>query len=344
MTLWSLLKTPHWGSTGGLAHSYSQHYRPWALPGSAGTMVLLSEERHSTVRASTRATVLSCYPKTFRDYVGVDQDSWLGPGSRTGFTLPALTAVYTDGSYKQFGGVRDHICKTTTSVSCAAMVGTMDHTTFSGIHIDLTQSLPSAFFSELTAATYAFRKAAPHVLIRSDCKSGISTVLKAAGGKLPRSPQGALTKSIRKKLTPPQLTWIESHPEKRKRLGDFDDGDCGIYFAGEEYTAVEFEDRSLLNTRIIDGDHLLQDLFLANRFSICHLDSPTSTCLRRIEDVVQTARVNAYKRHRDVLRSFGRWYHTNGLHRCTILELAPPSCHELPVSVFSGTSICTAAT
>ena len=42
----------------------------------------------------------------------------------------------------------------------------MDHTTFSGIRIDFTQPLPSAFFSELTAATHAFRKAAPHVLIR----------------------------------------------------------------------------------------------------------------------------------------------------------------------------------
>ena len=228
----------------------------------------------------------------------------------------------------------------------------MDHTTFSGIRIDFTQPLPSAFFSELTAATHAFRKAAPHVLIRSDCKSGISTVLKAAGGKLPRGSQGALTKSIRKKLTPPQLTWIESHPEKRKKLGDFDDGDCGIYFAdriaGKDCTVIDLGGRSLLNTAVIDGDHLLQDLFLANRFSICHLDSPTSVCLRRIENVVQTVRVIAYKRHRDVLRSpgqpFGRWYHTNGLHRCTILELAPPSCHELPVSVSSGTSTCTDAT
>ena len=126
------------------------------------------------------------------------------------------------------------------------------------------------------------------VLIRSDYKSGISAVLKAAGGILPRGPQGALTKSIRKKLT--QLTWIESHAEKRKRLGEFDDGYCGIYFAdriaGKEYTATDFEGRSLPNTTIIDGDNLLQDLFLANRFSICHLDTPTSACLRRIEDVV----------------------------------------------------------
>ena len=100
-----------------------------------------------------------------------------------------------------------------------------------GTHQRYSYRLPSAFFSELTAATHAFRKAVPHVLIRSDCKSGISAVLKAARGKLPRGPQGALTKSIRKKLTPPQLTWIESHPERRKRLGNFEDSDCGIYFA-----------------------------------------------------------------------------------------------------------------
>ena len=99
----------------------------------AGTMVLLSKERHSAIRASTRATVLSCYPKTFRDFAGVDQDSWLGPGSSTGLTLPALTTVYTDGSYKQVGGVRDHICRTTTS-AYAAMVGTMDHLIFSGVY------------------------------------------------------------------------------------------------------------------------------------------------------------------------------------------------------------------
>ena len=61
----------------------------------------------------------------------------------------------------------------------------MDHTTFSGILIDFTQPLPPAFFSELAAAANAFRKAALHVLLRSDCKSGISTVFKAAGGKLP---------------------------------------------------------------------------------------------------------------------------------------------------------------
>ena len=70
-----------------------------------------------------------------------------------------------------------------------------------------------------------------------------------------------LTKCIRKKLTPPQLTWIKSQPEKRKRLGDFEDGDSGIYFAdrvaGKEYTTsstTEFEGRCLLNTTIIDGD------------------------------------------------------------------------------------------
>ena len=205
------------------------------------------------------------------------------------------------------------------------MVGTRDHTIFSGIRIDFTQPFPSAFFSELTAATHAFRKAAPHVLIRSDCKSGISTVLKAARGKLPRGPQGALIKCIRKKLTPPQLSWIESHPEKRKRLGEFDDGDCGIYFAdriaGKEYTAAELGSRSLLNTTVIDGDHLLQDLFLANRFSICHLDAPTSACLRRIEDVVQTVRAIAYKRKRDVLRS----------PRLAIWEVVP---HEWAASMY----------
>ena len=111
---------------------------------------------------------------------------------------------------------------------------------------------------------------------------------------------------------------------------------------------TDLEGRSLLNTTIIDGDHLLQDLFLANRFSICHLDSPTSACLRRIEDVVQTVRVIAYKHHRDVLgspgRPYGRWYHTNGLHRCTTLVLAPRSCLVLPVSVSFGTSTCMAAT
>ena len=142
-------------------------------------------------------------------------------------------------------------------MSCAAILGTMDHTIFSGIRIDFTHPLPSASFSELTAATHAFRKAAPHIFICSDCQSGISTVLKAAGGKLPRGPQGALTKSIRKKLTPPQLTWIESHPEKRKRLGNFEDGDCGIYFAdrvaGKEYTlnlraALYSTQRSLVAT------------------------------------------------------------------------------------------------
>ena len=115
----------------------TQLYTTLSDIGPAGTMVLLPKERHSDVRASTRATVLSCYPKTFRDFAGVDQDSWLDPG----FTLPALTTVYTDGSYKQVGCVRDHICKTTTSVSCAAMVGTMDHTTFSGIRIDFTQPI-----------------------------------------------------------------------------------------------------------------------------------------------------------------------------------------------------------
>ena len=49
-------------------------------------------------------------------------------------------------------------------------------------------SLP-AFFLELMAMPRAFRKAAPAVLILSDCKSGISMVHKAAGGKLPRGPQ-----------------------------------------------------------------------------------------------------------------------------------------------------------
>ena len=117
-----------------------------------------------------------------------------------------------------------------------------------------------------------------------------------------------LTKCIRKKLTPPQLTWIKSHPEKRKRLGDFEDGDSGIYFAdrvaGKEYTTTEFEGHCLLNTTIIDGViSYLEDLFLADRFMICHLDTPTSACLRRIEDVVQTVRVVTYKRKRDVMRS-----------------------------------------
>ena len=124
-------------------------------------------------------------------------------------------------------------------------------------------------FSELTAATHTFRKAAPHVRIHSDCKSGVSTVLKAAIGKLPRDPQGALTKSIRNKLTRPQLNRIESHPEKDARgfLGQ------GLH---DVFTATEFEGRPLLNTTIIDGNHLLQDLFLANRFSICHLETSTS--------------------------------------------------------------------
>ena len=76
--------------------------------GPGGTEVLLSNERHSVVRASTRATVLSCYPKTFKDFGGVDQVSREGPDSCTGFTLPTLTTVYTDGSFKQIGGVRDH--------------------------------------------------------------------------------------------------------------------------------------------------------------------------------------------------------------------------------------------
>ena len=46
--------------------------------GPGGSMVLLSKERHSAVRAPTRAAVLSCYPKTSRDYATADQMARLG--------------------------------------------------------------------------------------------------------------------------------------------------------------------------------------------------------------------------------------------------------------------------
>ena len=53
-------------------------------------------------------------------------------GPRTGFNLPSLFTVYTDGSYKQSSEVGDYICKTASSLSCAVMVGTANRTTLSG--------------------------------------------------------------------------------------------------------------------------------------------------------------------------------------------------------------------
>ena len=252
----------------------------------------------------------------------------------------------------------------------------MDHNTFSGIRIDFTQPLPSASFSELTAATHAFRKAAPIILIHSDCKAGISAVHKAAGARASFVEVPKVPKSICNKLLPPQLTcingrkvdrnsrafahcvcicariasrnlfrsarafayanfqkcarirvrkipkvrahnasaklrktreWITaarpSEVASRKRATEFFAINLStLKVAGEEFTDTVFDDRALHNTTIIDGDHLIQNVFLADWFVICSLASPATARLQGIGEVVQTVRVATYKRVRDKQR------------------------------------------
>ena len=105
----------------------------------------------------------------------------------------------------------------------------------------------------------------------------------------------------------------------KKKRGRFEDVDDGICFADrvadKEYTATEFEGRSLLNTTIIDGDHLRTCFWItgypsgpwrprhplacgAERTWYEHSGSPPTSAL-------------ATYRGFPVL-SYGQWCHTNG--------------------------------
>ena len=53
---------------------------------------------------------------------------------------------------------------------------------------------------------------------------------------------------------------------------------------------------------VVNGDDIITDLLSVNRFTIRYIDTPASPLLKRIEEVVHTNRVIAYKVRRDILR------------------------------------------
>ena len=53
---------------------------------------------------------------------------------------------------------------------------------------------------------------------------------------------------------------------------------------------------------MINGDDVITDLLSVNRFTIRYIDTPARPLLKRIEEVVHTNRVIAYKVRRDILR------------------------------------------
>ena len=91
---------------------------------------------------------------------------------------------------------------------------------------------PSTYVAELLAAAGAYQGSQPGTSTRSDCKAGIFTILKAAGGKRPKGPQGLITTFLLKPHVPHSLIWVGSHPDlKLEKVGRFEDEDFGIYFA-----------------------------------------------------------------------------------------------------------------
>ena len=126
--------------------------------------------------------------------------------------------------------------------------------------MDFTFPHLSAYIAELVAAAGAYQGSQPGTSIRSDCKAGISTMPKAAGGKRPKGPQGLITNFLLKPHVPRSLTWAGSHPDlKPEKVGRFEDEDYGIYFAdriaGKESLTPTRDGRGVISTMVINGHY-----------------------------------------------------------------------------------------
>ena len=165
--------------------------------------------------------------------------------------------------------------------------------------MDFTFPHPSAYLAELVAVAGSYQGSQPGTSIHSDCKAGIH---KAAGGKRPKGPQGLITTFLLKPHASRSLTWVGSHPHlKLEKVCRFKDEDYGIYFAdriaGKESLTPTRDRRGVISTMVVDSDDIITDLLSINRFtnSIRYIDTPARPPLKRIEDVVHTNRVVAYK-------------------------------------------------
>ena len=108
-------------------------------------MVELSTERHSRVHASTRSTVVRCFPKTIVPMASVAPECTLHKASaplRAG-AIGAGT-LYTDDSYKQPGNLANFIIRTTTSTSAAVIVSHAPDQVYEALRMDFTFPHPSA--------------------------------------------------------------------------------------------------------------------------------------------------------------------------------------------------------
>ena len=203
--------------------------------------------------------------------------------------------IYTDGSYQQHGNLANFITKTTTSTFCAAIVVNCKGQEYEALRMDFTYPHPSAYIAELVAAAGAYQGSQPGTSIRSDCKAGISTILKAAGCKRPKGPQGLITTFLLKPHVPRSLTWVGSHPDlKPEKVGQFEDEDFNIYsadkLAGKESLIPTRDGRGVKSTTVINGDDIITDLLSVNRFTIRYINTPARPLLKRIEEVVHTNR------------------------------------------------------
>ena len=215
--------------------------------------------------------------------------------------------------------------------------------------MDFTFPYPSAYIAELVAAAGAYQGSQPGTSIRSDCKAGISTILKAAGGKRPKGPQGLITTFLLKPHVPCSLTWVGWHPDlKPEKVGRFEDEDFGIYFAdklaGKETLTPTRDGREVISTMVVNDDDIITDLLSVNRFTIRYIDTPARPLLKRIEEV-HTNRVVAYKVRRDILRiprPSGTRFLTNGRLLCTDLAEACPSFPAPRVCAYYGINTCMA--
>lgn len=143
--------------------------------------------------------------------------------------LEDAVKVWTDGSWKRTGTLRDRLDRNTHILAGSAMVKLSASGRYSAIRMVYDKyTPPEAYVTELLALTAASRYgSAP---IYSDCASAIATAQKAQKHTWRSSPLSPVLEAI-SCLEAHKFVKVQAHPERTKQCAEWSAEDRGIYLA-----------------------------------------------------------------------------------------------------------------